>query len=370
MKICPYCKGITEEEKAIKCQICGQDISSEPEYTKEEVELTSVKQEVNQKHQQIKTRVRVKKIGIVLGSLLFFIGVFFLYLFLQPKGYVWIEKDTYTICVGETVTIQPKYGGKISENNVRIVVIGSDYDGKHPSFSYELTKDGFVFKGLLKDNLVLKFQVQDDGRQEEYNNLVKIYILPLRGHVEIPKKSEEILVGGYVELTPILSEGLTIEDVYYRYDSSTTEKNLNITILGNCFLIEALRVGTYHFTFFVRSEDTEQSKYNQHYELVVQSPPGHIEIKDKIISTKPNFPFLLTPILSEGLTIEHVQWKITQNGVEVDKVKITHKAYGFWIEVEEEGTYEIDFYVNADEEQKDYNHTVVIVCENKGEANE
>ena len=47
MKVCPHCNGITEETKAIKCAVCGMDITNEPEYTQEELEDDFISDELN-----------------------------------------------------------------------------------------------------------------------------------------------------------------------------------------------------------------------------------------------------------------------------------------------------------------------------------
>ena len=67
MKVCPYCSGITEEKNAIKCAICGKDVSKEKEYLQEELEDELVKEDI---HQNIQTR-KIKKIKKIYLNIFF-----------------------------------------------------------------------------------------------------------------------------------------------------------------------------------------------------------------------------------------------------------------------------------------------------------
>ena len=68
MKVCPHCNGITEETKAIKCAVCGMDITNEPEYTQEELEDDFISDELNQQHNK---KIKQKLSALVSFSYLF-----------------------------------------------------------------------------------------------------------------------------------------------------------------------------------------------------------------------------------------------------------------------------------------------------------
>ena len=62
MKICPYCSAINEEKNAMKCCVCGRDISAEKEYTKEELDGTNLIDEITTKNKKNQDKKKFKKV--------------------------------------------------------------------------------------------------------------------------------------------------------------------------------------------------------------------------------------------------------------------------------------------------------------------
>lgn len=176
MKVCPYCRGITEEKNAIKCAICGKDISKEKEYLQEELEDELVKEDINQNIQSRKIKKIKKKISIYLGFILIIALVITISILLKPKGYVNVPINTYTAKIGDRIAINLEYGGKIRDKDVELEIVSSDYDGKKISFRYEIVDSICYINCYMTDQITLKFNVKDNGEQYKYNNIVNISI--------------------------------------------------------------------------------------------------------------------------------------------------------------------------------------------------
>lgn len=179
MKVCPHCNGITEETKAIKCAVCGMDITNEPEYTQEELEDDFISDELNQQHNKKIKQKKMKKILIPVG-IIGIIAVIFLVMYLvKPSGYVHIEKRTYNIRIGETLEIVPEFGGNVDAEDVKIIIKETEYNGQEVSFRWWIEDNKFYIKGEKKDTLKLIFEVKDNGEQEKHNNVIYISITSL-----------------------------------------------------------------------------------------------------------------------------------------------------------------------------------------------
>lgn len=176
MKVCPYCNGVTEEKNAIKCEVCGQDISNEKEYTKEELEDEFVQEGIELSRRVRKNKKQKKKlfIGFLVIAIIFVFSM--IISLLQPTGYVNIENSKYQMKVGSTIEIKLEYGGKIKDKNVEVEIVSSDYDGTKISFRYSIDENICYITGYYADNITLKFNVKDSGEQKNYNNEVKIII--------------------------------------------------------------------------------------------------------------------------------------------------------------------------------------------------
>lgn len=180
MKVCPYCNGITEESRAIKCSVCGKDISSEPDYTEEELSDQVIKDELDNIYQKKIRNKKIKKIllpcGIILGICLIFVITYLI----KPSGYIHIKEDKYHIRIGETCEVVPIYGGKVSAEDVKIV-IESQTDCEDVSFRWWIEDNKFYFTGEKEDIVKLTFKVKDNGEQSKYNNEIYISISTLLG---------------------------------------------------------------------------------------------------------------------------------------------------------------------------------------------
>ncbi len=176
MKVCPYCNGITEEKNAIKCAICGKDITKEKEYLQEELEDELVKEDINKNIQARKMKKIKKKISIYLGFILIIALIISISILLKPKGYVNISPNTYKARIGDRIAINLEYGGKISDKDVELEIVSSVYDGKKISFRYEIDGSICYINCYMADQLTLKFKVKDNGEQYKYNNIVNISI--------------------------------------------------------------------------------------------------------------------------------------------------------------------------------------------------
>ena len=179
MKVCPHCNGVTEESKAIKCAICGKDITNEPEYTFEELEDDVIKDGIDNEYQKRKRNKKIKKLLIPTFIICVVVLIFIISYLIKPSGYIHIEQKHYNISIGETAEIVPIYGGKISAEDVKIVIEDSEYKGQVVSFRWWIEDNKFYIKGEKKDIVKLIFEVKDNGEQSKHNNVVYISITPL-----------------------------------------------------------------------------------------------------------------------------------------------------------------------------------------------
>lgn len=176
MKVCPYCSGITEESKAIKCEVCGRDISQEKEYTQEELENELIQEEIEVLKKNRIRKQKFKKIIIIISILMIIISGFVINYLVQPKGYIDIVDSSYEARIGETIEVKLNYGGKVSSKNVELEIVSTIYDGTKVSFRYYIEDDTCYITTYLTDQITLKFNVKDNGEQYKYNNIVKIII--------------------------------------------------------------------------------------------------------------------------------------------------------------------------------------------------
>lgn len=176
MKVCPYCNGVTEEKNAIKCEVCGQDITKEKEYTKEELEDEFVQEGIEISRRVRKNKKQKKKllVGLLVIVIIFVFSM--IISLLQPTGYINIENSRYEMKVGNQIEIKLEYGGKVKAKNVEVEIVSSDYDGTKISFRYSIEDDICYITGYYADNITLKFNVKDNGEQKNYNNEVRIII--------------------------------------------------------------------------------------------------------------------------------------------------------------------------------------------------
>ncbi len=174
MKVCPYCNGITEENNAIKCQVCGMDISCEKEFSKEELEDELIQDELETLRKERSRKKLLKKLGIVFGLIFVLLTFVFVYSLLQPKGYVNINISSYNMNIGETIEIKLEYGDSISDKDIQVEILDSLYDGKKISFRYKIEDGTCYITSYMKDQITLQFNVKDNGEQYKYNNKVKI----------------------------------------------------------------------------------------------------------------------------------------------------------------------------------------------------
>ena len=176
MKVCPYCRGITEEPKAIKCAICGMDISKEVEYQKEELEDDLIKDEIENHIKRQKLKKVKKKIYIASAVTTLLVLIAITFILTRPKGYINIEEKTYNAKVGEQITVNLVYGGNIKDKDVELEIVSSEYDGKKISFRYKIEDSICYVTCFMKDNLTLRIYVKDNGEQYKYNNIIYISI--------------------------------------------------------------------------------------------------------------------------------------------------------------------------------------------------
>lgn len=176
MKVCPYCSGITEESKAIKCEVCGRDISQEKEYTKEELENDLIQEEIEILKKNRIRKQRLKKVIITFSIIMIVMSGLVISYLVQPKGYIDIVDSSYEARIGETIEIKLNYGGKVSSKNVELEIVSTIYDGTKISFRYYIEGDICYITTYLTDQITLKFNVKDNGEQYKYNNIVRIRI--------------------------------------------------------------------------------------------------------------------------------------------------------------------------------------------------
>lgn len=177
MKVCPYCNGIVEEKNAIKCNICGQNIQNEPEYSMEELNDDLFLEEIENNNRKRRNVKRIKHsllIGITTILILVVLGFILLY---EPKGHIYIPNDTYSAHVGEIVEIDISYSKNIKPKNVRVDIISTTSKTNEVTFRYQITDSKIKIETIKEDYLILKFYTRDDGSQKDYNNIVYIEIV-------------------------------------------------------------------------------------------------------------------------------------------------------------------------------------------------
>lgn len=177
MKVCPYCSGVTEDKNAIKCAICGHDITNENEYTADELEDELVKEEVYRKIKKIKNKKIQKRLMISIGVFVVLSLGIVLSIILAPKGYVNVVTTTYTAKVGDQITIALEYGGKIKDKDVQLEIISTNNKTNQVSFRYKIVESTCYINCYMADQLTLKFKAKDNGEQYKYNNVVNIFII-------------------------------------------------------------------------------------------------------------------------------------------------------------------------------------------------
>lgn len=178
MKVCPYCNGVTEESKAIKCSVCGKNISDEPEYTLEELEDDIIRDGIDSLYQKRKRNKKLKKFLIPCCIILILCLIITVIYLLKPSGYIHIEDKRYNISIGEVAEITPIYGGNVSAEDVKIIIDESEYNGKVVSFRWWVEDNKFYIKGEKKDLVKLIFEVKDNGEQSKHNNVIYVSITP------------------------------------------------------------------------------------------------------------------------------------------------------------------------------------------------
>lgn len=177
MKVCPHCKGITEEYNAIKCSICGRSIKDEQDYTQEELENDLVLSEIDRINKKNKDRKKITKIAMILGGIMLGIIIFSLPLILEPTGHIEIADKNFEVEVGQIIPIEIKLSEKISEKNIRMNIVNTNYKDGSISFNYKIEDSILYIEAIKEDNLQLLLYVKDDGTQKNYNNLITITII-------------------------------------------------------------------------------------------------------------------------------------------------------------------------------------------------
>lgn len=272
MKVCPKCNGITEEKKAIKCSICGYDITSEPDYSQDELLDDSVKLEIAQKHTNYRNRIARNRALRILGSLAV-IGVIvalIIVFVISPKGHVNITEPSITLHVGESITITPTYSDGLKGRHLAVSVASKETDNSTLSFRYHRKGDSFVFEALAPDYIEIVFIVNDDGEQINYNNKLYITILPPKGHVNITETTLTIPLLASETITPHLSDGLVISNIQYRITTLDDPLGISVIIENDNFIIQGLKEGEYTIIFTVEDDGT-QANYNNQVHVTVGS---------------------------------------------------------------------------------------------------
>ena len=176
MKVCPHCNAINEENKAIKCSVCGQSIANEIEYSSEDLMDESIKQYITLNQSKLKTK-RILK--IVIPIVLIIIGIvaaILIYNATRPKGHIIIRKSLYIMQVGERIEIAPEYYGEINAEDLKLdIEIKST--GDSVPFRYEIIDNKFYIDAYMPDEITIVFSPNDDGMQKYFNNIVKIVIM-------------------------------------------------------------------------------------------------------------------------------------------------------------------------------------------------
>lgn len=181
MKVCPYCDGISEENNAIKCNICGHSLENIQEYSIDELNDEVILEEIRRENSRIRNKPkRIKAAIVVLGLII--VGIIIsITIILEPSGHLEIKQSYYETSIGQEIVIEPMYSSKISSKHVRIDIVSSNYDKKEISFRYKIENEKFIIEPIKEDNLILEFYVKDDGNQKDYNNTVNIVITNMEG---------------------------------------------------------------------------------------------------------------------------------------------------------------------------------------------
>lgn len=266
MKICPSCGGITEEKNAKKCEVCGTTIVQQKDYTKEELENTSVLKDSLNCVKRKNFIKKIKKIMINTSLVTIILASVFLVLWVieRPnKGHINLTKTTFDIYVNETIEIIPIYSEGLSYKDLGIKIEQGELD----SFTTWNKGNTFYFKGKKPDTLVISFIVNDDGLQSKYNNKFTLNIKSTPGHVIVEEKEVSLQINETYKVKLILSNNVLFEYVYYTLEESTIN-GISISKLDGIFFIEAMRKGTYVFTFFTE-DDGQQKNYNNKLTIIV-----------------------------------------------------------------------------------------------------
>ena len=265
MKVCPKCGGINEENQATKCLICGQSLMQEPVYTKEQLEdaafATSLLTNIHHKN---KRRQRIHKLRISLQVILVIVCLFFIFRYLElgPKGYIEIKETEITIRVGETCFIKPNYSKGIKARHVGINY--DDYGNKNTTYpiTISIQDNGFLIHALKVETFIISFNVRSNAEQEDYNQELKLIILPAKGHVSLPETTWTMVVGETKTIVPICSDYLNLSNILYRVTPQVS--GVKIIYQPTGFKITALEPGIYVITFLVEEpDDLQQFHPNQ-----------------------------------------------------------------------------------------------------------
>lgn len=177
MKVCPYCNGIVEEKNAIKCNICGQNIQNEPEYSEEELNDDLILEEIENNNHKRRNAKKMKHSLVIALVTVFTLGLLGFILLYEPKGHIYIPNNTYLAQVGEIVEIDIVYSKNIKPKNVRLEIVSTTAKVNEITFRYQITDNKIKIETIKEDSLVLKFYTRDDGSQKDYNNIVYIEIV-------------------------------------------------------------------------------------------------------------------------------------------------------------------------------------------------
>lgn len=180
MKVCPSCDAINEEKNAIKCAVCGRDISKELEFDLEALDDPNFLEEIDFKNKLKKRKNKTKKILITSLVMIFMICMIVVYVNLEPRGHINIVKTYWEIEIGDVLPIEIEYSEKLSRKNLRIELVTSNYkDLGEDEYSYyfDVIDDKYCLVALKEDTLQFTFWVKDDGTQAQYNNTITIVII-------------------------------------------------------------------------------------------------------------------------------------------------------------------------------------------------
>jgi len=181
MKVCPYCNAISEEPNAIKCSVCGRDISHEVEHSAQELSDQAVLDEIDYQNKKLRNKLRIKKALSFLILPAFLILIFIVVFFVEPSGHINITRNYYEMKVGERLVIPIEYSDKVNLKNVRINLDESlykDLGTNEFSYYFDIVDDSYVLVAKKEDTLKFTFTVKDDGTQKNYNNKITVVILP------------------------------------------------------------------------------------------------------------------------------------------------------------------------------------------------